>query len=142
MALFSKSEKKNNVLQEIMKTSLLKNPLFIIFTLSNFCTSIGFNVPYVYLLVNINLLFTFLRFQKYLNCFFLFLQPQAEERGINKSLASYLLAIIGIANTIGRIILGYISDKPWINRLLVYNICLTICGIGKYWFLNNIEINN
>lgn len=59
---FSKSENKSNVLQEIMKTSLLKNPLFVIFTLSNFCTSIGFNVPYVYLLVNINLLFTFLRF--------------------------------------------------------------------------------
>ncbi|XP_035742954.1 monocarboxylate transporter 12-B-like isoform X1 [Vespa mandarinia] len=106
MALPSKSEKKIHVLQEIMDTSLLKNPLFIIFTLSNFCTSIGFNVPYVYLL------------------------PQAEERGINKSLASYLLAIIGVANTLGRIILGYISDKPWINRLLVYNICLTVCGIA------------
>ncbi|XP_043685849.1 monocarboxylate transporter 9 isoform X1 [Vespula pensylvanica] len=100
------SEQKRDVLQEIMDTSLLKNPLFLIFTLSNFCTSIGFNVPYVYLL------------------------PQAEERGINRSLASYLLAIIGVANTLGRIILGYISDKPWINRLFVYNICLTICGIA------------
>lgn len=56
------SEEKRDVLQEIMDTSLLKNPLFLIFTLSNFCTSIGFNVPYVYLLVKINLLFTFLKF--------------------------------------------------------------------------------
>lgn len=26
--------------------------------------------------------------------------------------------------------MGYISDKPWVNRLHVYNICLTICGIA------------
>jgi MFS transporter, MCT family, solute carrier family 16 (monocarboxylic acid transporters), member 14 len=43
-----------------------------------------------------------------------------------------LLAVIGIANTVGRIILGYISDKPWVNRLLVYNMCLTICGLCKW----------
>lgn len=102
----SQPEKKTDVLREVLEASLLKNPVFILFTVSNFCTSIGFNVPYVYLL------------------------PQAEERGINKGLASYLLAIIGVANTLGRIILGYISDKPWVNRLLVYNICLTICGVA------------
>ncbi|KAK2583113.1 hypothetical protein KPH14_009139 [Odynerus spinipes] len=106
-ALSSQPEKRtDDVLTEKVESSLLKNPVFILFTLSNFCTSIGFNVPYVYLL------------------------PQAEERGINKGLASYLLAIIGIANTLGRIILGYVSDKPWINRLLVYNICLTVCGLA------------
>ncbi|XP_015176547.1 PREDICTED: monocarboxylate transporter 12 [Polistes dominula] len=103
-ALSPKSENTRDILEDMEDTSLLKNPMFILFTFSNFCTSIGFNVPYIYLL------------------------PQAEERGINKSLASYLLAIIGVANTLGRIILGYVSDKPWINRLLVYNICLTICG--------------
>ncbi len=42
-----------------------------------------------------------------------------------------LIAIIGLANTIGRIILGYVSDKPWINRLWLYNSALTICGIGN-----------
>ena len=59
------------------------------------------------------------------------LQAQAEERGISTVKASMLLSVIGIANLIGRIILGYVSDKPWINRLLVYNVCLTICGLGK-----------
>nr|CAH7728723.1 unnamed protein product [Callosobruchus chinensis] len=28
---------------------------------------------------------------------------------------------MGGANTIGRIVLGYLADKPWINRLYVYN---------------------
>lgn len=59
------------------------------------------------------------------------LQPQAEMMGIASNHSSYLLALLGIANTLGRIILGFISDKPWINRLLVYNMSLTICGIGE-----------
>lgn len=58
-------------------------------------------------------------------------QAQAEERDISTNRASLLLAVIGIANLVGRIILGYISDKPWINRLMVYNVCLTICGLGE-----------
>ncbi|XP_034186520.1 monocarboxylate transporter 5-like isoform X1 [Osmia lignaria lignaria] len=100
------SKKQTNTLQEILDISLLKNPVFILFIFSNFCTSIGFYVPYVYVL------------------------PQAEEQGIDKNDASYLLAVIGIANTVGRIILGYVSDKPWVNRLLIYNLCLTICGVS------------
>lgn len=99
-------EREVNVFQKYVDISILKDPVFILFTISNFLTSIGFYVPYVYVL------------------------PQAEERGINKKDASYLLAVIGIANTVGRIILGYISDKPWINRLLIYNLSLTICGIA------------
>jgi len=62
------------------------------------------------------------------------LQPQAGQMGIPSKQSSYLLALLGIANTLGRIILGFISDKPWINRLMVYNLCLAICGIGKHNF--------
>lgn len=58
-------------------------------------------------------------------------------RGIPSHHSSYLLALLGIANTLGRIILGFISDKPWINRLMVYNLCLTICGIGEYFLIFN-----
>lgn len=52
--------------------------------------------------------------------------------GINSDLASYLLSVIGISNTVSRVVLGYISDKSWVNRLYVYNAALTLCGIGKY----------
>lgn len=97
-----------SVFASMLNFGLLKDPIFVIFTLSNFCTSIGFNIPYVYLAAH------------------------AETLGLNKQQASYLLAIIGIANTVGRIVLGYVSDKTWVNRLLVYNVSLTICGLGKY----------
>ncbi|XP_012286973.1 monocarboxylate transporter 12 [Orussus abietinus] len=100
------AEETIDILHEMLELSLLKDPVFILFSLSNFCTSIGFNIPYVYLVA------------------------QAKEQGMSKEDASYLLSVIGIANTIGRVALGYVSDKPWINRLLVYNICLTVCGLS------------
>lgn len=92
---------------EMMNFGLFKDPIFVLFVLSNFCTSLGFNVPYVYM------------------------ADQSEVIGLESKQASYLLSIIGIANTFGRIVLGYFSDKPWVNRLWVYNSCLTICGMGK-----------
>jgi len=90
----------------MMDLSLFKDPIFILFSISNFCTSIGFNVPYV------------------------FMKDKALDLNIDSQDASFLIAVIGIANTVGRIILGYISDKPWLNRLFLYNSALTISGIA------------
>lgn len=61
---------------------------------------------------------------------YVYIAAQAEALDISKAYASYLIALIGAANTVGRIILGYVSDKPWVNRLHVYNACLTLCGIA------------
>lgn len=61
---------------------------------------------------------------------YVYIAAQAEALEISKLNASYLIATIGAANTVGRIILGYISDKPWVNRLHIYNMCLTVCGIA------------
>lgn len=61
---------------------------------------------------------------------YVYIAAQAEALSISKTDASILIATIGAANTVGRIILGYMSDKPWVNRLYVYNMCLTICGIA------------
>ncbi|XP_060662208.1 monocarboxylate transporter 12 [Drosophila nasuta] len=100
------SKETRDTFAEMMNFSLLKDAVFVIFSISNFCTSIGFNVPYLYVAAH------------------------CETLGINKQQASFLIATIGVANTVGRIILGYIADKPWVNRLLVYNVCLTACGIA------------
>ncbi|KAJ8729251.1 hypothetical protein PYW08_000832 [Mythimna loreyi] len=91
-------------LGEMLDLSLLVDPIFILFAISNFLTSIGFYIPYVYTV------------------------PMSESLGIENP--PYLISIIGGSNLVGRIILGYISDKPWVNRLLAYNVCLTIAGIG------------
>lgn len=101
------SQENKETLMAMFNLSLFKDIIFILFALSNFLTSIGFNIPYLYIV------------------------PQANTLGITSDQASALLSIIGIANTVARIILGYISDKPWVNRLMVYNLCLTVCGICK-----------
>ena len=62
-------------------------------------------------------------------------QDRAENQfKFSKEDASVLLMVVGIANTVGRIVLGYISDRGWIKRLYLYNICLAICGIGECIF--------
>lgn len=35
-----------------------------------------------------------------------------------------LISVIGVFNTIGMVILGYIGDKPWLNVSKVYAVCL------------------
>lgn len=99
------SQETKDTLNDMLDFSLFKDPIFILFTLSNFLTSIGFNIPYVYMV------------------------SRSKDLGISDG--SSLISIIGAANTVGRIVLGYISDKPWVNRLQIYNWCLTICGVGE-----------
>lgn len=94
----------------MMNFDLLKDPVFVLFAVSDFATSLGYYVPY-FIVVD-----------------------HATELGIAKEDASHLLSVIGIVNTLSRIIMGYISDKPWANRLWVYNICLTVCGVGEIMF--------
>ncbi|XP_022219039.2 LOW QUALITY PROTEIN: monocarboxylate transporter 12 [Drosophila obscura] len=100
------SKETRDTFSEMMNFSLLRDVIFVIFSVSNFCTSVGFNVPYLYI------------------------AAYAKQLGISKTHSSYLIATIGVANTVGRIVLGYVSDKPWVNRLLVYNFCLTACGLA------------
>lgn len=99
-------KKQVNIFRQMMEFSLLKDPIFLIFILSNFFTSIGFYIPFYYI------------------------SMEAQEKGHDKTTSNYFIEIIGVANTVGRIVLGYLSDKPWINRLLVYNLCLTVCGVA------------
>lgn len=98
------SEESKAALAKMLDMSLLVDPIFILFSVSNFLTSIGFYIPYVYTV------------------------PMSEKLGVTNP--AYLISIIGASNLVGRIILGYISDKPWVNRLLAYNLCLTIAGIS------------
>lgn len=93
-------------LVEMTNVSLLKNPVYILFIASNVATTLGFYIPYFYL------------------------PDRAKELGISEKDVGYMLATIGIANTFGRIILGYISDNSYERRLWVYKICLFSCGIA------------
>jgi len=94
------------ILQKMMDLSLFKDPIFMMYATSNFLTSIGFNVPYV------------------------FTVDRARSWDIKVDEAAFLLSVIGISNTVARLLLGWLSDRAWVNRLYLYNSCLVICGIS------------
>lgn len=100
------SPEMRDAIRQMLDFSLLKDVIFLLFTISNICTSIGFNMPYIYL------------------------PDRAHEYGINKTDATNLISVIGIANTIGRVVFGWMADKPWVNRLMLYNTSLFICGLA------------
>lgn len=98
----SLKEKINNMID----ISLFKDPVFIFFAISNFLTSLGFNAPFIYIV------------------------DQATLLNIKPELADLLLSTIGISNTVGRVILGIISNLKGVNRLYLYAGVLTMCGLA------------
>lgn len=85
--------------------SLFRNSVFLIFLLSNFSTLLGMNAPYVYL------------------------PDRSEEKGISKTDSAFFISIIGITNTFGRIIFGWLADRKWVNRIMLYTVSLVISGV-------------
>ncbi|KAM7302991.1 hypothetical protein ISCGN_018499 [Ixodes scapularis] len=101
------SSEMEAALREMINFNLLKSPVFLLFALSNFFTSVGFNVPYVYTK-----------------------DRAVEALHMPEDTASLLLSCIGLSNTLGRVLLGYLSDKSCVNRLWLYNANLTLCGLA------------
>jgi len=99
------SKETVKTMEQLMDFKLFLDVSFVIFAISNLLTSIGFVVPYIFLY----------------------------DRGIQKELdardAAWLISVVGISNTFGRILFGYIADFPFVNRLMLYNTVLVICGL-------------
>ncbi|CAG9827280.1 unnamed protein product [Diabrotica balteata] len=95
-----------SALSQMLDVSLLKNPVFLMIGISNLFGMAGLYIPFVYLV----------------EC--------AKLDGIDSSQASFLLSIIGITNTVGRLVCGYIADFPQVNALFVNNCCLIISTIA------------
>ena len=51
------SEEASKGLHQMINVGLFRDPIFVMFVISNFFTSIGFNVPYVYTVVSTYFLF-------------------------------------------------------------------------------------
>ncbi|XP_030762100.1 monocarboxylate transporter 3 isoform X3 [Sitophilus oryzae] len=95
-----------SALSQMLDVSLLKNPVFMFIAVSNLFAMAGLYVPFVYLV------------------------DYARANQIEATKASFLLSIIGITNTVGRVACGYFADFPQVNALLVNNVCLVISTIA------------
>ena len=102
----SKHKIETFIKENVMDWELVTDISFIIFAVSNFLTSLGFNAPYIYII------------------------DQASSSGIDAQKASWLLSIIGLSNVCGRILFGLISNIKSINRMYVYVSVLVICGLA------------
>ncbi|ELU15285.1 hypothetical protein CAPTEDRAFT_171191 [Capitella teleta] len=102
-----------------MDVSVLKNPVFVVYGVSCILCMKGFFVPFIYLV------------------------DKAVETGYSKTHAAMLLSMLGITNTVGRVVAGWVSDRPWADCLLINNVALIVGGLStmavpfldEYWML-------
>ncbi|XP_012157214.1 monocarboxylate transporter 4 [Ceratitis capitata] len=95
-----------SVFNTMLDVSLLKDPVFMLIGISNIFGMAGLYVPFVYLV------------------------DAAKKDGIEENSASFLLSIIGITNTFGRVICGYVADFPKVDSLFLNNVCLLISTVA------------
>ncbi|XP_019891926.1 monocarboxylate transporter 4 [Musca domestica] len=95
-----------SVINNMLDVSLLKDPVFMMIGLSNIFGMAGLYVPFVYLV------------------------DATKAAGIDADSASFLISIIGITNTFGRIVCGYVADFPSVNSLFLNNVCLLVCTVA------------
>ena len=100
----AETEQKTNCLRSVVDQScsprLLTNPPFMLLCLSNLFATQGLYIPYT------------------------FLPALAISRGIDEVNASFLISIIGISNTICRILSGMLTDVKGVSALVVTFIAL------------------
>merc|ERR1712061_43189 len=105
------------ILEQSCSPRLLTNIPFMLLTLSNLFATQGLYIPYM------------------------FLPSLATSKGISELDASFLISIVGISNTICRILSGMLTDLPGVSALVVTFIALGIGGIAplampfceEYW---------
>jgi len=94
------------VLKEMMNFKLLADPLFFMIGISNVFGMIGFYTPFVYLP-----------------------SMAAQYDDISVEDAAFLVSIIGVSNTLGRVLSGWVSDFEWVNSLVVTNIAIILSAV-------------
>ncbi|XP_022256260.1 monocarboxylate transporter 12-like, partial [Limulus polyphemus] len=90
---------------QMLDFSLLSRPTFLLLALSGSLTMIGFFVPFMYLI------------------------DRAVMSGVAPEKAAFILSVIGITNTIGRLFSGWVCDQPKVKALVINNIALIVGGL-------------
>ncbi|CAG0889078.1 unnamed protein product [Darwinula stevensoni] len=94
-----------DIFREMTDFSLLKNPVFLLIGLSNIFVMLGFYAPFVYLV------------------------DAAIKKGIGLGSANFLLSAVGLSNTVGRVLMGWLSDLPRVDSCLLNALSLLVSGV-------------
>ncbi|XP_055921066.1 uncharacterized protein LOC129952493 [Eupeodes corollae] len=95
-----------DVMKSAFDFSLFLDLKFSIFNLSTLLLFIWFIIPYFYIVEHM------------------------KSYNYTEEDSAHLISIIGIFNTIGMIVLGFIGDRPWLNVNICYAVCMVLCGIS------------
>ncbi|XP_076392612.1 monocarboxylate transporter 12 isoform X2 [Megachile rotundata] len=98
-------ESVRRILTTMLDLSLLKSPSFLILAISGGLTMMGFYTPFMYV------------------------PDRAIRAGVEPSTAMFLVSVIGIGNTVGRVVCGLASSLPGVNALVVNNIFISAGGL-------------
>lgn len=105
-------------ISNMLDLSLLKNRAFILYASASFLNMLGFFIPFFYL------------------------DELVKSLNITDHSAPVPLvfSIIGLSNAIGRVLAGWIADRPWANVVFLNNASLVLAGVWTiFWpFCNNI----
>lgn len=97
---------QNKMKCRFLDSSLFSNGVFVLFCFSNVCSYFGYITPV------------------------LLLPHHAQENGTSAFTSAILVSVIGVSNTIGRIVFGWLADRPSVNRLILYYFSVIICGLA------------
>ncbi|XP_060073573.1 monocarboxylate transporter 14-like [Ylistrum balloti] len=97
-----------DTLSEMLDISLLTNVPFLLICVGNLFAMTGFYVPFTYIV------------------------DRAVMLGIDSTRAAFLLSIIGITNTIGRVLSGFLADLKFVDSLVINNIALVISAVSLF----------
>ncbi|XP_031639817.1 monocarboxylate transporter 12-like [Contarinia nasturtii] len=99
-------EAVRRTLATMLDVSLLLSPSFMLLAISGFLCMMGFFVPFMYV------------------------EQRAIELNVSNSTASFLVPSIGIANTVARILCGFLSSLENVDANLLSNIAITVGGVS------------
>ena len=97
-----------DLVKSMLNPKILTDKKFLLIGVSNFFGFLGFYIPFVYL------------------------PSMAGDNGVEKDEAAFLLSIIGISNTVGRVFTGFISDLQCVDSLFVVNISLILSSVSLF----------
>ncbi|KAK3579687.1 hypothetical protein CHS0354_013201, partial [Potamilus streckersoni] len=93
-------------LKQIFDFSLLKDVVFLMFGITSFFTNLGYYSPFIYL------------------------PDRAIDDGISEDEAKWLVSALGISTTVVKVLFGFVSNKPRVNKLMIYSSAVLMCGVS------------
>ncbi|XP_052771322.1 monocarboxylate transporter 12-like [Mya arenaria] len=102
-----------------LNLDLFRSPSLMGFALMNLICSFGYFIPFV------------------------FLPAFGQSIGFTSKASAILVSVIGILNTVFRVVSGWVSDQPWANPIIIYSVATILGGAATslvahytvYWVL-------